>query len=398
MRDMSLSVLAPDARHATLSPGAPPDALATPAALAAAPDDRARHNVYRHLADRIRLSLRVVPCEPDTPEARMDRDTAVIDIAASLNPQSHYEAMSAADAVVAHTMKAMTDAELVLCRGNLDATLRVLAQSASLSRQSHVHLSALLKLQRQRERMGGDAASQAEAAGRLHRSVIADALRGLPPAAPLPPPVPPPATLPRPSTRRLAQGTGAPDAGQNDKPAAPKILRPPAPLPPSMADRPVVGQAGVGEAGAGDAGVGEAGAGEAGANPAGANRDKTDAGSDPNGSDPADPDAPDAALPPGYAPWTPGCATPMWYTTHDDNLTHEQRTLRAIWSAGNGYCLRHPDRAQAIRRHQGPPPDATFEMPSADVIHVLLHDNSDNFTWADAWQPRPAATGAGARP
>jgi hypothetical protein len=367
---MSLVTLAP-ATHAPATP------LATPAALPA-PDDRARHNVYRHLADRIRLSLRVVPCEPDTPEARMDRDTAVIDIAASLNPQSHYEAMSAADAVIAHTMKAMTDAELVLCRGNLDATLRVLAQSASLSRQSHVHLSALLKLQRQRERMGGDAAGQAEAAGRLHRGVMADALRGLPPAAPLPPPAPPAWAAPRATTRRLAQDAGARGAWQDDEPAAPKIIRPPAPLPPSMADRPVTG---------------EAGAGEAGTNPAGTNRGNTDAGSDPEGGDPADPTEPDAAAP-GYAPWTPGCATPMWYTTHDDNLTQEQRTLRAIWTAGNGYCLRHPDRAQAIRRHRGPPPDAAFERPSADVMHVLLHDNSDNFRWADAWQPRPAATEA----
>ena len=86
----------------------------------------------------------------------------------------------------------------------------------------------------------------------------------------------------------------------------------------------------------------------------------------------------------GYAPWEPGCSTPMWCTVIDDNLT-----TCAIWLDANEFTILRPLWAAAIRKHRGPPPCCDFELLSPDIMRVLLHDNSSNLCWADTWQPHP---------
>ena len=298
--------------------------------------------VWHHLADHVRRLLRPVACEPDTPEAWAERDTAVIAIGASLNPATYAEAMYAAKAAATDAHQGAVCDDLVRCRGNLYWTNRGRAQYASMGRESRGALNALLKLQRERQRMSGDATSQADAAGRRTEYALTEALASLPPLGPLPPPLPADAF---PADGGRSSRPASP-AAATPPPPEPKITRPPAPLPPSLAhlaDRP---------------------------------------------------DLPESVMegpnaPPGYAPWEPGCDTPMWYTVIDDNMTEEQHALRSIWLDANDYTIRRPLCAAAIRKHRGPPPGRNFELPSPDIMHVLLHDNSSNLCWADTWQPHP---------
>jgi hypothetical protein len=278
------------------------------------PGELTRRAVWRHLADRVRRLLQAVPCEPATPEAHAERETAVIAIAASLNPATYAEAMYATKAAVADAGQVEVCADLAQCRGDFDRTNRLRAQSASLGRESRGALNALIKLQRERQRMSGDLASQADSAGRITQHALTEALQSLPPLPPLAP--------------AASQSAATP-------PAAPKFTRPPAPLPPSLAhlaDRPELPE------------------------------------SIQNGPH----------APPGYAPWEPGCHTPVWYTEIDDNMTEEQHALRSIWLDANEFTIVHPLWAAAIRKHGGPPPGCDFPLPSPDIMHVLLHDNSNN--------------------
>lgn len=308
------------------------------------PGERARRGVWRHLAYEVRRLLQPVAGEPDTPETHAEREAAVIAIAASLNPATYAEATYAAKAAAADAHQGAVCDDLVLCRGNLYWTCRVRGQYASLGRESRGALNALLKLQRQRQCMSGDAMSEADAAGRAAQHCLTEALASLPPPQPLPPRVSA-AGIPADGGRSSVPGT-SPAADAPPPPPAPKITRPPAPLPPSLAhfaDRP-----------------------------------------DPPASDQEGPNAP-----PGYAPWEPGCSTPVWYTEIDDNMTDEQHALRAVWLDANEFAIVHPLWAAAIRKHGGVPPGCDFELPSPDIMHVLLHDNSSNLRWVDTWQPHP---------
>ena len=306
------------------------------------PGERTRRAVWRHLADHVRRLLGPVASEPNTPEAWAEREAAVIAIGASLNPATYAEAMYAAKAAATDAHQGAVCDDLVQCRGNLYWTKCGRAQYASMGRESRGALNALLKLQRERQRMSADAASEADAAGRITRTALAEALESLPP----PPEPPPPVPLTLHAERGRSSRPGAAPAAGPPPPRPPKITRPPAPLPPSMAhlaDRP---------------------------------------------------DLPESVLngphaPPGYAPWEPGCTVPMWYTEIDDNMTEEQHDLRSIWLDANEFAIVKPLWAAAIRRHGGVPPGCDFPLPSPDIMHVLLHDNSSNFRWADTWQPHP---------
>ena len=286
------------------------------------PGELIRRAVHRHFAGQIRLALHTVPCLPETPEARAERETAVIAIAGTLEPETHAETLFAIQVVLADARKAAIDTDLLATRGDRQATARLMAQAASFGRESRGALNALVRLQRERRRRGSDAASQADAAGRWVGFALTEALRSVP--------TEPPAAMP-------AAEPPAPE---------PKITRPPAPLPPSLlhlADRPDLPELAA--------------------------------------------DGPHA--PPGYCPWEPGCHTPMWSTMTHDHMTDEQQLLGDVWAEADVYCVLFPERAQSIRRHGGLPPDWPFEPPSPDVMHVLLRDNSSNFRWADAYQPRP---------
>ncbi len=291
------------------------------------PAEQSPKAVFRFLAAAVRCSLQALPCAPDTPEAYAERDIAVTAVAASLNPLGYAEIGYAADVAAANAHRVNVLGQLAFCRGDLAATDRLQLQAARFGRDSRGALNALLKLQSYRRRLTEREAAMAEAAGRLALDGLAQGMAELPPPPPMPPPV-------------------APQAAASPPAEPPKILRPPAPLPPSMAHL-------------------------ADAPP-------------PEGADAEGPDAP-----PGYAPWEPGCDTPMWYTVIDDNMTEEQHALRSIWLDANDYTIRRPLCAAAIRKHRGPPPGFIFELPSPDIMHVLLHDNSSNFCWADTWQPHP---------
>jgi hypothetical protein len=316
------------------------------------PAERARRNVYRHLANSLRLELRVVPCEPDTPEARSDRDTAVIEIAMSLNPQSDAEIMYAVAAVVAATAQALTTAELVLCRGDILQTGRVIAQSASLSRKSNGALNALLKLQRERQRLSSAEASQARAAGRIAEAGLNEALQALAPPAHVVPGAPAPqpaATAPQPA---------APDPAAPD----PAVAAGPTPMRDAPGDD-APGEDGLGEDGLGEDAPGDDGLGEDAPSDDGLGEDGP--GDDGLGED-------------GQAP-APG-------------------HLGRIWAEAERFCAAYPDRAQAIRRHRGAPPGCGFPLPSPAVMHALLHATDGHARRADSWRPGAAPRVALAQP
>ena len=321
---------------------------ADPAFERCAADEQIRGKVCRYLADQVRRSLQMLPCEPDTPEAHDERDQVIIALASSLNPSSFFEMDQAAKAAVASAHQFGAIIELGVCRGDNDRTAQVRREYCSLGREGRGALNALQKLQRERRRLKPDDAATVAAADRAAFDDLTGAMETLPPLTPLPPPMPPrePAAADAragapPEPRLVGHALLASHLAPG-----PKITRPPAPLPPSMthlADAPEL--------------------------------------EIPQGWGPHDP--------PGYAPWEPGCETPMWYTVHDDNLTEIQRQLRGIYDEADRLAVLKPQRVQLIRRHRGPPPDCDFPIPSDDVMHVLLNDNSANMTWADTWKPVP---------
>jgi hypothetical protein len=312
------------------------------------PGERLHRNTHRYLAERIRQGLLSLPCNPETPEARADFEAAVTAVATAHNPLGYAELAYAANAAVNQAHESARQAELAEWRGDPVQTARLLAQAARHGRESRGALNALMKLQRQRERQTNDERSMADAAGRASSHGLTQAFESMPP--PTPPPPARPAAAAEPRTARRAAATPDP-LEKTDAYAAmrkvfgvPLIMRPPAPLPPSLlhlADAPA--------------------------------------------PDPALFQGPHAA--PGYAPWEPGCETPMWWTLHDDNLLEEQKLLWRVWDKADRYCILMPQRAQVIRQHRGLPPDWKFEVPDDDVMFVLMHDNSSNFTWADKWRP-----------
>ena len=305
-----------------------------------------RVNFARYLAAETRRALQALPCEPDTPEGRDARVAAIFAAALARDPMTYAEVSYAVSAAIARTHQTAAEAQLALWQPGSAREAQLQRNAASHGRDARGWINALDRAKR--DRRLDSAADPNAAAGQWCTAFIdlMQALAALPAAEPLPPPAPDPV----PAARGRPAPEPDPDRPENPYEPAHKITYPPAPLPPSLAHL--------------------AGAPELEISPE---------------------KGPHA--PPGYAPWEPGSHTPMWYTIHDDNLTDMQKKLRWIWADADRYCIINPREAQLIRRHGGAPPDCDFELPTPDLIHVILHDNSYNVRWVDGWQPRQVELG-----
>ncbi|HUN44651.1 MAG TPA: hypothetical protein VMU81_30550, partial [Acetobacteraceae bacterium] len=208
--------------------------IESPFPFTANPDSPPPPDVHHYLASELRKRLLPLPCNPDTPEARGEREAALMAVAMSLNPETHAEAVCAIRFVAADAHQAQASAELAEWRNDPYWTGKLRAQSNSLGREASGALNALAKLQRDRLRMTEAQRDAANAAGHnMHQNLMA-ALQAMPP--PPPPPDPRPAAAAEPRTARRAAATPDP-LEKTDAYAAmrkvfgvPLIMRPPAPL------------------------------------------------------------------------------------------------------------------------------------------------------------------------